>query len=74
MNKRLVLFLLPLVAIWVFFLAKIGLNVFGAVFGIIGSIFYIIVVAGSIDGVTKAKGEMYLAKKYDEEKQKKDLL
>ncbi|NMM65494.1 hypothetical protein HBE96_23225 [Clostridium sp. P21] len=70
MNKRLTIFLLPLIAIWMFFLAKIGMNGFTVFLGIVFSIIYVCIAAGIVDGVTKAKGEMYLANKYDEEKNK----
>lgn len=74
MNKRLIAFLIPFVIIWTFFIYKIGWNVFGIGLALVFSFLYFIIVAGTISGVGKAKGEMYLAKKYDEEKaKKKDL-
>lgn len=72
MNKKLTIFSLPLLVIWIVSLVKIGFNIFCIIFGVIGSIIYISIVAGCVDGITKAKGEMYLANKYDKEKVKKD--
>lgn len=47
-----------------------GFNTFGLVFAAIFAFIWFCIMAGYVDGTTKAKGEMYLAHKYDEEKQK----
>lgn len=70
MNKWLMVLIVPIALVWLFLLAKIGANGFTVFFGIIGSILWLVIVGGIVDGITKAKGEMYLANKYDEEKNK----
>lgn len=55
------------IIVWLLVLTQIGVNIFSVVAGIILSLLWLLVRAAAISGVNQAKGEMYLAKKYDEE-------
>lgn len=58
------------IIIWLWLLTQIGINIFSVVLGIVGSLFWLFIWASVISGINKAKGEMYLANKYDEDNNK----
>lgn len=60
------------IAIWLWVLTQIGINIFSFVLGAVGSLFWLLVWAAVISGSNKAKGEMYLANKYNEDNNKKN--
>lgn len=58
--------LISIIVIWILCFISMGFNGFAVFFAVIGTL----MVGAVVSGIAKAKGDMYLANKYDESKQK----
>jgi len=68
---KLGIFIGGFIVIWIFALSTFGANIFSVFLGIVFSAIWFAIWGGIASGITDAKGSMYLAKKYDEEKKNK---
>lgn len=61
-----------LIIIWAIALSKIGFNLFGFIAGGVLTFIYFTIVAEIVNSSLKAKGDVYLANKFDEEYKNKN--
>ncbi|NFB32661.1 hypothetical protein EXN65_20035 [Clostridium botulinum] len=66
MNRR-NKFLIGIAIIWIFFLLKIGANIFGVGLAVVFSVLWFAIYGGWCMGTDKSKQIQYFANKYDEE-------